>query len=76
MVFQKNKYRVIVIDPPWNQGKTGKRKVRPNQTTILDYPTMSKAELESLPLLIALRSKAICGYGQLIAKIKKLKSQF
>jgi hypothetical protein len=24
-----NKYEVIVIDPPWNQGKTGKRKSRP-----------------------------------------------
>ena len=23
------KYSTIVIDPPWNQGKTGKRRVRP-----------------------------------------------
>lgn len=45
-----NRYRVLVIDPPWNQGKTGKRKVRPNQNTILDYPTMSKKELLALPV--------------------------
>lgn len=44
------KYRSIVIDPPWNQGKTGKRKARPNQTTTLDYPTMSRTELEQLPI--------------------------
>jgi hypothetical protein len=34
------KYRVIVVDPPWNQGKTGRRKTRPNQTTTLDYKTI------------------------------------
>jgi N6-adenosine-specific RNA methylase IME4 len=44
------RYRVLVIDPPWNQGKTGKRKARPNQTTTLDYPTMSKKELLALPV--------------------------
>lgn len=44
------RYRVLVIDPPWNQGKTGKRKSRPNQTTTLDYPTMSKQELMELPV--------------------------
>jgi N6-adenosine-specific RNA methylase IME4 len=44
------KYSTIVIDPPWNQGKTGKRKVRPNQTTKLDYSTMSKDELLSMPV--------------------------
>lgn len=46
----KKKYKVIVVDPPWNQGKTGKRKVRPNQNTVLDYPTMSKMELMNLPV--------------------------
>ena len=45
-----NKYRVIVVDPPWNQGKTGKRESRPNQTTTLDYPTLSKDELVKLPI--------------------------
>jgi len=44
------RYRVLVIDPPWNQGKTGKRKVRPNQTTTLDYPTMDKQALLDLPV--------------------------
>ena len=45
-----SKYRVIVVDPPWNQGKTGKRRVRPNQSTTLDYPTLSKDELIKLPI--------------------------
>lgn len=44
------KYQTIVVDPPWNQGKTGKRSVRPNQNTILDYDTMSKEELKNLPI--------------------------
>jgi N6-adenosine-specific RNA methylase IME4 len=44
------KYKVLVVDPPWNQGKTGKRSVRPNQTTTLDYPTMSKESLMELPI--------------------------
>ena len=43
-------YRVLVVDPPWNQGKTGLRSVRPNQTTVLDYPTLSKQELMELPV--------------------------
>jgi N6-adenosine-specific RNA methylase IME4 len=43
-------YKVLVVDPPWNQGKTGKRAVRPNQGTKLDYPTMSKEELLILPI--------------------------
>ena len=45
-----NKYDAIVIDPPWNQGKTGKRKVRPRQTTTLDYPTITKEELLNMPV--------------------------
>jgi N6-adenosine-specific RNA methylase IME4 len=44
------KYDVLVVDPPWNQGKTGKRSVRPNQTVDLDYQTMSKEDLLSLPV--------------------------
>lgn len=43
-------YQVVVVDPPWNQGKTGKRKARPNQTMTLDYPTMTKNELTQLPI--------------------------
>ncbi len=45
-----HQYRCIVVDPPWNQGKTGKRAARPNQTKELGYPTMSKAELMKLPI--------------------------
>ena len=48
--FPANKYKVLVIDPPWPQGKTGKRDVRPNQGTKLDYPTMTKQELLNLPV--------------------------
>lgn len=44
------KYKVIVVDPPWNQGKTGRRRGRPNQGTQLDYPTMTKAQLLELPI--------------------------
>lgn len=43
-------YRALVVDPPWNQRKTGRRRVRPNQNTVLDYPTLSKKELSMLPL--------------------------
>ena len=45
-----SKYKTIVIDPPWNQGKTGKRKARPNQGTTLDYPTLTKEELIKFPV--------------------------
>ena len=34
-----DKFDVIVIDPPWNQGKTSHRGVRPNQGKNLDYDT-------------------------------------
>ena len=43
-------YQCIVIDPPWDQGKTGKRATRPNQGTDLDYPTMSIDEIKTLPI--------------------------
>ena len=44
------KFDVLVVDPPWNQGKTGYRGVRPNQTKKLDYPTLSKEEIIQLPI--------------------------
>ncbi len=44
------KYSCIVIDPPWNQGKTGKRGVRPAQGVSLDYPTMRFEEIKRLPV--------------------------
>ncbi len=49
-IASNNKYDVIVVDPPWNQGKTGYRGTRPNQTQKLDYPTLSKDEIMKLPI--------------------------
>ena len=43
-------YRCIVVDPPWDQGKTGKRACRPTQGTKLDYPTLSPEQIASLPV--------------------------
>ena len=43
-------YKCIVVDPPWDQGKTGKRKARPNQGTELDYPTMTFNEIANIPI--------------------------
>ena len=45
---QAGEYRCIVIDPPWDQGKTGLRAVRPNQGQDLEYPTMTLAEIASI----------------------------
>ena len=45
-----SRYRCIVVDPPWDQGKTGKRSVRPNQTVKLDYPTLTPEEIRELPI--------------------------
>ena len=41
-------YRCIVVDPPWDQGKTGIRSVRPRQGRDLDYPTMTLAEIKEV----------------------------
>lgn len=38
-------YRSIVVDPPWDQGKTGIRSARPNQGVDLDYPTLTQSEI-------------------------------
>ena len=46
----RHAYRVLVVDPPWNQGKTGKRAVRPHQGKSLDYHTMTKEQLLALPI--------------------------
>ena len=43
-------YRCLVVDPPWDQGKTGKRKARPNQGVNLDYRTMKPDEIADLPV--------------------------
>ncbi len=47
---RKGKYRCLVVDPPWNQRKTGKRSVRPAQTTTLDYPTMTYDAIRDIPI--------------------------
>lgn len=43
------KYRCIVIDPPWPMQKI-EREERPQQGETLDYPVMSLAEIEALPV--------------------------
>ena len=43
-------YRCIVVDPPWDQGKTGLRTSRPNQGQDLDYSTMTFQEIAELPI--------------------------
>ena len=43
-------YRCIVIDPPWDQGKTGLRSSRPNQGQDLDYPTMTYEQILAIPI--------------------------
>ncbi len=45
-----NRYRCIVVDPPWDQGKTGQRSVRPNQSTRLDYATLTPDEIKATPI--------------------------
>jgi N6-adenosine-specific RNA methylase IME4 len=44
------KYKTIVIDPPWNQLKTGLRKVRPNQTREMPYKLMTIEEIKKFPI--------------------------
>ena len=46
----RGKYKCIVVDPPWDQGKTGVRSVRPNQGVDLDYPTMKYDEIAGIPI--------------------------
>ena len=50
-IKDSEKFDVLVVDPPWNQGKTGYRGVRPNQTKKMDYPTLSKEEIIKLPII-------------------------
>jgi len=46
----EKQYKCLVVDPPWAVKKTGRRSCRPNQGVALDYPTVSKADLLSLPV--------------------------
>ncbi|MBA7715977.1 hypothetical protein ES703_125036 [subsurface metagenome] len=50
-VISKNKkYKTIVIDPPWDQKKTGLRKVRPNQGKKLPYKVMDLEKIRNLSI--------------------------
>lgn len=49
-IKKSDKFDVIVIDPPWNQGKTSYRGVRPNQGTKLDYPTLLFDDICNIPV--------------------------
>lgn len=49
-IKKDDKFDVIVIDPPWNQGKTSHRGVRPNQGTKLDYPTLLFDDICNIPI--------------------------
>jgi N6-adenosine-specific RNA methylase IME4 len=42
------KFEVFMIDPPWKQLKSNKRRVRANQGKELDYPTLSLAAIFAL----------------------------
>lgn len=39
---------ILMIDPPWDKRKGGKRKTRPNQGALLDYPTMTTPSIFAL----------------------------
>lgn len=45
----KGTYSTIVIDPPWPMKKI-EREIRPNQSSAIDYPTMTEDELKQLKL--------------------------
>lgn len=49
-VKKGDKFKVLVVDPPWNQGKTAYRATRPHQTQTLDYPTLVKEQIKQLPI--------------------------
>lgn len=47
--FPEERYRCVVIDPPWPMKKI-ERDVRPAQGIALDYPIMSLDEIAALPI--------------------------
>jgi len=52
-------YRTIVADPPWEVRKI-MRKVRPNQEVGLDYPTMTLANIQALPVSLLADQHSVC----------------
>lgn len=41
----QERFQVLMIDPPWQQTKGGRRNARPNQFGAFDYPTMPTKEI-------------------------------
>lgn len=64
------RYQVMVIDPPWQQQKGGKRKVRPRQGKSFNYPTMPLENIFSLldTEIFALADKMHCVFVWVIEK--------
>lgn len=58
MKFPTKKYKIIVVDPPWNISKI-QRKVRPNQVE-MDYKTMSLEEIKSLEINKISDENSVC----------------
>ena len=48
----EKQYDIIYTDPPWQQTKSGKRSVRPNQGQKLDYPTLSMDDIKANQSLV------------------------
>ena len=46
----EKRYRCLVVDPPWDQGKTRPRSVAPGQGHDLGYSTMTYDEIAAVPI--------------------------
>lgn len=53
-------YSIIAVDPPWPTGKTGIRKSRPSQNTMLGYKTMNLEEIAQLDITSIAAPNSIC----------------
>ena len=47
-----NVYDIVYTDPPWQQTKGGKRKARPLQGKLLDYPTMDMESIKEIHRIV------------------------
>tara|TARA_Y100000310_G_C20697691_1_gene826919 strand:+ start:5930 stop:6481 length:552 start_codon:yes stop_codon:yes gene_type:complete len=54
------KFNVIVVDPPWQQGKTGRRSSRPNQEATLSYNSMPMTDIAKLPIQSISMEQSVC----------------
>lgn len=41
----RDRYQILMIDPPWDKVKSGRRSVRPNQGRKMNYATMPTKEI-------------------------------